>query len=112
MTTPKVPSQGEVWAATLSNLAKAYGQTEDETAVAVYAVAEQVHQHYCLSRGIVNHQESRPDQHVAISILGSLAATDWWLARSAALRPALEALEPEARFLDDAAEGGFGPMAD
>jgi hypothetical protein len=64
-------------------LASAYGVTEDEVSVAVYAIAEQMHQHYCLSRGIINHREARPDQHVAISVLAGLAGSDWFLGHSA-----------------------------
>jgi|SRR4029079_10626570 len=81
MTSPHVPSLGEQWQSSLTVLAAAYGWTEEKTATAVYAISEQVHRHYCLSRGIVNHNESRPDQQVAISILSSLAGSDWWMVR-------------------------------
>lgn len=106
MAAKPLPSYGEKWAATVSNLATAYGRDKDQMAVAVYAIAEQLHQHYCLSRGIVNHQESRPDQDVAVSLLGSLAATDWWLVRSMELRPAMDSMGelPEAGIFDDPAE--------
>lgn len=77
-----IPSPGEAWAASLVALSKAYGVDESTMAQRVYAISEQIHQHYCLSRGIVNHNEARPDQDVAISILGYLAGADWWLVRS------------------------------
>lgn len=63
------------------DIALTYGIPEDEVALRVYTIAEQVHVHYCLQRGIVNHSESRPDQDVALSILGALAGSDWWLVK-------------------------------
>lgn len=66
-------------------------------ATTVYSLAEQMHQHYCLTRGIVNHNESRPDQDIALSVLGSLAATDWWLVRDAYR---LQAIVPDGQTVD------------
>ena len=109
MAQPLLPSYGERWTASLSNLATAYGWDEGKMATAVYAVAEQLHQHYCLSRGIVNHSESRPDQDVAVSFLSSLAGTDWWIAKSMDMRPSLETptVYTEPVFSDDPTEGGL-----
>jgi hypothetical protein len=81
MAQPQVPSLGDQWQSSIIVLSAAYGWPTDKMQTAVYAVAEQVHRHYCLSRGIVNHNEARPDQHVAVSILSSLAGADWWMAR-------------------------------
>ena len=81
MAAPRIPSIGEQWSASIKTLASVYGQDEDTMAMAVYALAEQMHQHYCLARGLVNHSESRPDQNVAVSVLMTLAGTDWWIVR-------------------------------
>lgn len=82
MTQRRLPSAGEQFTATVSNLAIAYEVDEQTMHVAVYALAEQMHRHYCLSRGMVNHSESRPDQDVAVSVLAGLAGGDWWLVRA------------------------------
>lgn len=110
-----LPSYGEQWAITLSNLAMAYGWDEDKTSMAVYVIAEQIHRHYCLSRGIVNHSEARPDQDVALSVLGALAGVDWWLVRGEDVLPPAVPSEPleapvEVRYFegglaDDTTEG-------
>jgi len=63
-------------------LARAYQLDEATIATRAYALAEQIHRHYCLGRGVVQHHEARPDQQAALSILLSLAGTDWWLVRS------------------------------
>lgn len=109
MATRPLPSLGEQWTATKANLAKAYGWDEDKMEMAIYAVAEQIHRHYCLSRGIVNHAESRPDQDVALSVLGALAGVDWWMVKSADLAPLPEspAAPPEefVHYGDDSVMG-------
>lgn len=79
MTQPRLDTLGSKWSASIKTLTVAYGQTEDAVAMATYALAEQIHRHYCLARGLVNHSEARPDQHAAISIMMSLAGTDWFL---------------------------------
>lgn len=100
MTTKRLPSRGEIFVATVGNLSVAYGVDESAMSQRVYAIAEMIHRHYCLSRGIVNHNEARPDQHVAVSILSALAGTDWWLVRDAerkVIEP--EPIEPSEPFV-------------
>jgi len=92
---PVPPTKGEAWSASLTSLSSAYGLDRDSMATAVYAMAEQIHQHYCMSRGIAQHNEARPDQHVATSVLMTLAGSDWWMVRSADI----------ARSADDSPEG-------
>lgn len=60
-------------------LITAYGLDRSQVEMATYAVAEQIHQHFCLPRGIVTRHEPRVDQQVAVQILSSLAGSDWWL---------------------------------
>lgn len=81
MTTNRIPSRGDIWTSTIATLAAAYRCDRDQMATRVYALAEVVHQHYCLQKGLVSHSEARPDQQVAVAILMSLAGVDWWLVR-------------------------------
>ena len=75
------------WLSGLSDVALAYGLPEAEIEQRMYTLAEQLHQHYCLQRGIVNHNEARPDQHVALSMLAALVATDWFMVHGDERRP-------------------------
>jgi hypothetical protein len=72
---------GAEWITSISQLAAAYGLDENTMQQRVYALSEQIHSHYCFSRGPVNHAESRPDEHIAAGILGALVGVDWWLVR-------------------------------
>ncbi len=81
------PHLGEEWVSSISQLATAYEKSLSETQQMVYALAEQIHSHYCFSRGPVHHTASRPDEHISIAILGALAGADWWLARSSGIAP-------------------------
>ena len=72
---------GAEWTNSISQLASAYGLDETQMQQRVYALAEQIHSHYCFSRGPVNHAEARPDEHIAAGILGALAGVDWWMVR-------------------------------
>jgi hypothetical protein len=92
------PNLGAEWSSSISQLSLAYGVSETEMQQRVYALSEQIHTHYCFARGPVNHSESRPDQHIAAGILGSLAGSDWWMVRDAE-----RALPVEAE--DDSTEG-------
>lgn len=83
MTTLRIPSKEQIWSASLTNLSMAYGRDRDEMESIVYAVAEHLHNFYCLSRGQVNHTESRPDQHAALAVLMALAGNDLWVFRGA-----------------------------
>lgn len=85
MTQRRLPSEGEVWTGSIGALARAYQTDESTMSTRAYALAEQIHRHYCLANGIVQHRESRPDQQAAISILLSLAGEDWWVVRGAEL---------------------------
>lgn len=95
MANGRLPSQGEMLTASIANLALRYGEDESTIAQRVYALAEQVHRHYCLNRGFVNHSESRPDEHVAVSVLTSLAGADWLLVREA------ERISPDLQYGQD-----------
>lgn len=72
---------GAEWITSTSQLAAAYGIDESTMQQRVYALAEQIHAHYCFSRGPVNHSESRPDEHIAAAILGALVGVDWWMVK-------------------------------
>lgn len=74
---------GAQWIASINDLALAYGLNADDMQQRVYALAEQIHTHYCFSRGFVTHSEARPDEHIAAGILGALAGADWWMVRTA-----------------------------
>lgn len=101
MTQGRLPSDGAKWAGSISTLAKAYGTTEDSIATATYALAEQIHRHYCLARGLVLHSEARPDQQVAISIMMSMAGQGWWVVQSDQLVPSSETIPGEVVVNDD-----------
>lgn len=76
------PHYGDAWVASITDLSRVYGLPEDQMQQRVYALAEHIHQHYCLNSGPVHHRESRPDEHIAASMLGAMAATDWWMVRN------------------------------
>lgn len=75
------PNLGAQWSASVSELALAYGVDETTIQQRMYALAEQIHAHYCFSRGPVNHAESRPDEHIAAAMLRALAGADWWMVK-------------------------------
>ena len=86
MAQPRLGSN-EMLTASISNLSLIYGEPEDSISQRVYALSEQIHRHYCMSRGFVNHSASRPDEHVAVSVLMSLAGADWFFVRDAERLP-------------------------
>lgn len=101
MNQPRLSDHGATWSSSIATLATVYNASEDDVAVAAYALSEQIHRFYCLQKGIVMHSEPRPDQQVAISIMMALAGTDWWVVRSSRVmnnRPDWvgEAIEPAA----------------
>ena len=75
------PNLGAEFSSSAAALASAYGVTPDEMVVRIYSLSEQIHAHCCVTRGLVMHSESRPDQHIAAAILGSLAGGGWWLSK-------------------------------
>lgn len=44
-----------------------------------YTLAEQLHQHTCVPRGLYSHRTARPDQDVAISMLVNLFDVGWYM---------------------------------
>jgi hypothetical protein len=63
---------------TIERLSVVYGLPEDAIYRAVYTLAEQLHQNFCLTSGIVNHSEARPDQQIAADILRRSAGMGWY----------------------------------
>jgi hypothetical protein len=102
-----------MWDASPSRLAAAYGTDVSRIEQLSYSLAEQIHQHYCLSRGIVNHSEARPDQQVALSVLASLAGADWWMVRGDERASVIESDEPlKIVFMHSGGDAVGGDLAD
>lgn len=91
---------------TIGDLALVYEVTEGEVEQRMYAMAEQIHAKYCLAKGIVNHTDNRPDQDIALAVLGGLSAGNWYLMHKDPPAPQPDAT-PFVNFGDDTVMGSW-----